>query len=82
MLNTLMNERLDCAGGRQTTDLFEGFLDVHRRCILAELSPAMTLGVDDRVLESSFVGVKSTAIFRCSCAFPSSACSKVIASEG
>ena len=82
MLNTFIDERLDCAGRRQTTDLFEGFPDVRRRCIFAELSPAMMLGIDDHVSESSFADVESTAIFRSSCAFPSSACSKVIMSEG
>ena len=82
MLNSFMNERLNCVGKRQTTDLLESFLDVCRRCIFTELSPAITLGINDYILESSFADVESIAIFKSSCAFPSSTCSKVIASEG
>ena len=63
-------------------DLFEGFPHVCRRSIFEELSPSMALDINDHVSESSFVDVESTVIFRSSCAFPSSTCSKVIASKG
>ena len=63
-------------------DLFEGFPHVCGRINFAELSLARALGINDRVLESSFADVESTAILRTFCALPSFACSKVIASEG